>query len=158
MSDDFNVIPIAKARGPLMRSKRTRYSAPDGGVFCIDHAFDLDPNDLSIQCRQCKRFFEPFAALLHLAEHWDKYGQQLSLYRADLEKIREERDRLGKEIVALKATGRKLGGTDSALKKKNEEIAQLRAHVKYLEHRYESIPPQLKRQITAARRGGGGDE
>lgn len=152
MSDDHNIIPIARSRGPLMRSKRARYSAPDGGSYCQAHAFVLDQNDLSIQCQTCKRFFEPFSALLYLCQRWDKYGQQLSVYGAELKAIGEERDTLSKEIANLKAAGRRLGGTDSALNKLRDEIAFLKVENGRLRQRWEEIPPTIKRQITAMRR------
>lgn len=87
--------------GPL--ETRRDYARP----HCRCVAFVLDDHEKRVQCKHCKKVFEPFEALLHMGSSWTRVFQDLIAVKRDIDKLRSERDALKAEVVLLKAQKRR---------------------------------------------------
>lgn len=103
-SNVISLEPRLKGTPSLLVLERTPLSS------CRPHAFIIEEKTHGIRCRTCGSEFEPFQALLYLAQHWPDYNGHREMLRTEITEMREERARLKKEVENLRSNVRRLGG------------------------------------------------
>ncbi len=93
---------IVDEDGLITAKRRTR-------GFCPRHAFLINEDDRTVQCKRCQKTFEPLEALLYLASWPDRWRAEVTRLNQQIKAKTAVLDELARKLTNYKAAARKRG-------------------------------------------------